>query len=89
MTFKKGEGGRPKGAQNKNTLALKDAIMNAFKEVGGQSYLSRIAEDDPRTFCTLLGKVLPQEIKADIDANHKGLPETINIRVIDSGDKSS
>lgn len=61
--------------------------MNAFREVGGKSYLSKVAEEDPKTFCTLLGRVLPQELKAEIDANHTGLPETITIKVIDSGDK--
>ncbi len=79
--------GRKKGVPNKSTSALKDAIMNAFNKVGGQMYLERVAEDDPKTFCTLLGRILPQELKADIEANHKGLPETINIRVISSGDK--
>lgn len=77
-------GGRKKGTPNKTTSALKDAIMNAFKEVGGQAYLVTVAHEDPKTFCTLLGKVLPQEIKADIEANHNGLPESITIKVIDS-----
>ncbi len=59
-------GGRKKGTPNKNTTALKTAIMNAFEKVGGQDYLVRVAEEDPRTFLALLGKVLPSEVKADI-----------------------
>ena len=58
--------GRVKGVPNKNTAALKDAIMNAFETVGGESYLVRVANADMRTFCTLLGRVLPTEIKADV-----------------------
>tara|TARA_R110000868_G_scaffold411243_1_gene702512 strand:- start:5526 stop:5795 length:270 start_codon:yes stop_codon:yes gene_type:complete len=57
--------GRPKGAPNKTTAALKDAILNAFNSVGGESYLATIARDDPRTFCALLGKVLPLQIAGD------------------------
>lgn len=60
-------GGRQKGTPNKTTAALKDAIMNAFNEVGGQSYLAKVAMEDPRTFCTLLGKVLPMQVTGDSD----------------------
>ncbi len=61
--------GRPKGSPNKTTVALKDAIMGAFDASGGQAYLQRVADEDPRTFCTLLGKVLPTEVKAELNGN--------------------
>lgn len=57
--------GRAKGTPNKTTAMLRDAILNAFTEVGGQSYLARIADQDPRTFCTLLGKVLPLQVSGE------------------------
>lgn len=75
-------GGRKKGTQNKNTTALKTAILNAFEKVGGQDYLVRVAEDDPKTFLALLGKVLPSEVKADI-TNADG-PTVIKIITPDS-----
>lgn len=59
-------GGRQKGSRNKVTLKLKNAILQAFDNVGGMNYLEKVAKDDPRTFCTLLGKVLPAEVKADL-----------------------
>ena len=59
-------GGRKKGTLNKNSAKLKDAIMKAFDTVGGVSYLETVAKDDPRTFCALLGKVLPSEINAHV-----------------------
>ena len=59
--------GRKKGSVNKTTRALKDAIMNAFETVGGESYLAVVARDDPRTFCTLLGKVLPMQVEGTGD----------------------
>lgn len=41
--------------------------MNAFETVGGESYLAVVARDDPRTFCTLLGKVLPMQVEGTGD----------------------
>lgn len=60
-------GGRQKGTPNKTTAALKEAILEAFGKVGGENYLVRVASEDPRTFCTLLGKVLPMQVTGDGD----------------------
>ena len=60
--FVKGQGGRPLGAPNKLTVTVKEAIAQAFDEVGGVDYLKQVATDDPKTFCTLLGKLLPLQI---------------------------
>lgn len=59
---KKRPPGRPKGTPNKITKALKDAIEHAFIRVGGEAYLVRVAESDPKTFCALLAKLLPSEL---------------------------
>jgi hypothetical protein len=42
--------GRPKGAANKMTRALKDMILGALDEAGGQQYLARQAEKNPAAF---------------------------------------
>lgn len=55
-------GGRTKGTPNKVNGAVKDAILRAFNRVGGAMYLEKVANEDPKTFCTLLGKVVPTEI---------------------------
>lgn len=55
-------GGRKPGVPNKMTADLRAAIENAFHEVGGQKYLVRVANEDPKTFCALLGKVLPLQV---------------------------
>jgi hypothetical protein len=60
-------GGRQRGTPNKTTVALKTAILNAFDQVGGEDYLVTVAKSDPRTFCTLLGRVLPTEVNAEIN----------------------
>lgn len=55
-------GGRKKGVPNKITADLRSAIQGAFTEVGGQSYLQKVATEDPRTFCKLLGMTLPKDV---------------------------
>ena len=67
MTNGKKTGGRQPGSKNKTTVELKDAIMGAFHEVGGRQYLVRVAEDNPAIFCTLLGRILPKEVHAQVN----------------------
>jgi len=59
--------GRKKGVPNKISAKVKEAIENAFTAVGGADYLVKVAEEDPRTFCTLLGKILPTQVDAQVD----------------------
>lgn len=68
--FKKGMkklGGRKKGIPNQSTVQMKEAIRGAFEELGGQDYLIAVGEEDPKTFLSLMAKLLPQEISADIN----------------------
>jgi len=55
--------GRPKGSQNKITVALKEAILLAAERAGGDDgvvgYLERLAIENSSAFAGLLGKVLP------------------------------
>jgi len=65
-TLKKGPGpGRPKGSQNIVTRDYKEAIQLAFEKLGAVDYLVRVGKEDPKTFCSLLKKIIPQETKAD------------------------
>lgn len=60
--------GRPKGAPNKTTALLKDAILRAATDAGGGdmvTYLTRQAKDNPGPFMSLLGKVLPMQVIGD------------------------
>jgi hypothetical protein len=62
----KNTGGRPKGAPNKITKALKDMILGALDDAGGQEYLLEQAHKNPKAFLSLVGRVLPSEIKTTI-----------------------
>ena len=61
--------GRVKGSKNKITKAVKQAVLDAFNEVGSSDYLVKIARADPKTFCGLLGRVIPQEVNSSVEAN--------------------
>lgn len=62
-------GGRKKGGENKITKDLREMIKQAFHEAGGVNYLVRQARAEPVAFMSLLGKVIPQEVKATVDGS--------------------
>ena len=57
--------GRPKGTPNKYTKELKEMILEALDHAGGAAYLCDQAEKNPSAFMTLIGKVLPMQVKAE------------------------
>lgn len=60
--------GRPKGAPNKTTALLKDAILQAAEAAHAQGmtgYLTEQAKANPAAFMTLLGKVLPMQVTGE------------------------
>lgn len=69
-------GGRQKGTPNKLTRSIIDAIDHAFEQVGGSSYLERVAKDDPKAFCALLGRRIPKDVNLGVQG---GLKLSINL----------
>ncbi|MHC4378725.1 MAG: hypothetical protein ACYS26_19155, partial [Planctomycetota bacterium] len=59
--------GRRKGSKNKTTVLLKEAIEESFANVGGAEYLTAMAVQEPKAYLTLLAKILPAKIEADIN----------------------
>ena len=59
--------GRQKGSKNKTTVLLKEAIEESFANVGGAEYLTAMAKQEPKAYLTLLAKILPAKIEADIN----------------------
>lgn len=74
--------GRKPGAQNRTTAAMKDAILGALDRVGGESYLAEIARKDHKTFCALLGKLVPRDLTDEAEG-----PIVVQIRKL--GDQPS
>jgi hypothetical protein len=70
--FKKGDGrgGRPKGAPNKTTRVLQEAIILAAEKSKHskahdlEGYLLYLADDKPELFVPLLAKLLPLQVRA-------------------------
>ena len=66
MAFKKGHGGRPKGATNKTTVAAKQGIAVAAAGLGGADRLIAWAKSSPeneRAFWTqIYTKLVPHEV---------------------------
>ena len=59
-------GGRKPGQVNKITRNMKDVILLAFDRQGGVRYLEKVAKNDPKTFCHLLGRVIPTEVAVSL-----------------------
>jgi hypothetical protein len=57
--------GRPPGTPNKATKQLKDMILGALDQAGGEAYLLECARDPKLapSFMTLVGKVLPTTLQ--------------------------
>ena len=66
--------GRKAGVPNKFTGQLKDMILNALDQAGGDKYLLAQAHDNPNAFLSLIGKVLPTTL-----AGHDGGKLTITV----------
>lgn len=60
-------GGRPKGSTNKNTAEIKDMIRGALNDAGGQKYLCSQAKSNPVAFMGLIGKIIPQDVRNQLD----------------------
>ena len=60
--------GRPKGAKNKISVELKDLIMGAALQAGGQDYLAAKALENPVAVMSLLSKLLPKAVNVAGDA---------------------
>lgn len=60
MGFKKGQGGRPKGAKNHTTVAAKEAIAAAFDRLGGVERLIQWVKSDPANERVFYGQVYPK-----------------------------
>lgn len=68
--------GRPKGSRNKVNWELKELVR---KSLGGEAeaikYLRKLRDRNPMVFGSLLAKLIPKEVSAQIQ--HEGLSITV------------
>jgi hypothetical protein len=72
--------GRPKGSPNKISAAVKDMVSQALDKAGGVDYLLLQAHDNPTAFLTLVGKIIPLQVSAELEGR---LVHEVTHRVVD------
>lgn len=86
--FDKGAPGRPVGAKNKFTEAVKDVLRAALEEAGNRiekgggskAYLLKMAEEEPKIFMAAVSKLIPNEVVGNLTIEH-------TLEVVDLSDK--
>lgn len=69
--------GRPKGSKNRVTKAVKDALRASLESgEGAEAFFLSLKRDDPKTYAGLVGKLIPNEVVADVKTES-------TVRVID------
>lgn len=63
--------GRPKGSQNKITIAAKDAIAEAAARLGGVNRLVTWAQEDEKNEHAFWASIYPKLLPLQVDANLK------------------
>jgi hypothetical protein len=69
LTFVKGEpraatAGRRAGTPNKTTRSVRDALVRALEATakdGGEEFFTDLRDSDPKTFATLVSKLIPNQ----------------------------
>lgn len=56
---------RPKGAKNKFSRDIREAIINALERLGGDDYLVTLGQKEKRAFAALLGKAMPLQVAGE------------------------
>lgn len=58
--------GRPPGVPNKVSADVKSMIETALHQAGGIEYLVEQSEKNPTAFMSLVGRLLPKDINANV-----------------------
>jgi hypothetical protein len=64
--IKPANAGRKPGVKNKVTRDMREAVWQAFENAGGVEYLAKLAAKEPRTFGTMLVKLMPEKLEAEL-----------------------
>jgi hypothetical protein len=65
---KRNGAGRPAGAPNKLSAAVKDNIIEVFERIGGVESMAAWATENQTQFFNLYAKLLPLQVNADVTA---------------------
>ena len=79
--------GRPKGVPNKQTKEIKEMLLQSLHDAGGAEYFRQLSESNSSAYASLLGKIIPAEVKNQITGADGG-PVQHSVKV-SFGDDSS
>jgi hypothetical protein len=79
MAFEKGHekiGGKVKGTPNKLTRTVKETVLAAFNDLqqDAKANITSWAKENPTEFYKIAAKLIPTEVKGDVELNVKQLP---------------
>lgn len=77
-------GGRQKGTPNKTTASVKQALIQAFDDLGGVESLVLWGSENPTQFYQLWAKILPQEVHNTLTGADGG-PLATSLEVVFGG----
>ncbi len=84
MASGKKTGGRKKGTPNKFTGEVKEMVLEALSESGGVEYLKTQAANNPTAFLSLVGKVIPLQVKGSGDKGEHVIKRVVEMVVVDA-----
>jgi hypothetical protein len=70
MAYKKGEGGRPKGASNKLTKTFKELVSETVQKLNDnpKTTMENWAVQNQTEFWKIASKLIPTEVQAKVEA---------------------
>lgn len=80
--------GRPKGSQNKVTTAFKEAVLEAFHQIGGTSALVSWGMQNQTEFYKIAARLIPTEVNAAV-AGKDGGPVAVTFTVIQDAGRTA
>jgi len=80
-TKRKKTGGRQKGTPNKVSSKLRDDVLEALSQSGGVEYLKEQAKENPTSFMSLIGRMLPKDV--DVTTDGEKMVMTFNMHLDD------
>ncbi|AEK58486.1 conserved hypothetical protein [Acidithiobacillus caldus SM-1] len=66
---------------NRTTAALKEALLEAFDRGGGVDWLLALMKDEPKTFASLLSRLIPTETATKMEITNELTDEERRARI--------
>jgi hypothetical protein len=79
--------GRVKGTPNKVTADVREMVLGALAQAGGQAWLAKQADENPAAFMTLLGRLLPKQVNLAANVTSEPITEIRRIVVDPQGER--